>query len=131
MLYLAFWMLPMQRWCTVVGLGVMAGLGGTLYSPSTISARLTGWGFLIGMTPLAAGRRFWRALTAPRAVSLAPRGRLRVLLGVVVVAAVIPLAVVVCAALFSLGACPVLQLCTTQSYPRRWQASAWCCFPCR
>lgn len=104
LLYLAFWMHPIQRYCTVVGFGVMAGLGATLYSPAPLSARLAGWGFFIGLLPpLLLGGAFWRALAAPRAISLAPWGRLRLLAGVAAIAALIPVAATVCAALVSLG----------------------------
>ncbi len=104
LLYIAFWMQPLQSYFTVIGLGLMAGFGATLYSPTPVAAWLAGWGFFIAMaSPLLLGGAFWRALSAPRAVSLAPRGRLRFLLSVLAIAVTIPLSAFVFSWLYSLG----------------------------
>lgn len=104
LLYIAFWMLPVQRYCTVIGLGLMAGLGATLYSPSRATIWLAGWGYCIALVgPALVAGAFWRALSAPRVVSLAPRGRMRLLLGTLAIAASVPLSALALGTLYSLG----------------------------
>jgi hypothetical protein len=104
-LYIAFWMLPVQRACTVLGLGVMVGIGGTLYSPAPLAGSLIRWGYFVALAPPALmGGAFWRALSAQRVVDLAPRGRLAMLMGVLLAALMLLLSLVASGALYALGA---------------------------
>jgi hypothetical protein len=103
-LYLAFWMLPVQRVCTVLGAGVCAGLFGTVLMPTPTAALFTQWGYMIALAPgFLFGGAFWRAVSAQRAVLLAPRGRLRLLLAVAGVLAAIPVATLAFLVLHSVG----------------------------
>lgn len=107
LLRVAFWMLPFQRWCTVLGLGVLAGLGGVLFGYSLLGTDLLRYGLLIGFAPPAMlGGALWRTLSAPRAVGLAPRGRARLLVAAVGVAATVASLVVAFDALFGLSIDP-------------------------
>lgn len=103
-LYLAFWMQPVQRVCTVLGAGVFAGLFGTLLMPTRTAASFTQWGYMIALAPVFLfGGAFWRAFSAQRAVLLAPRGRLRLLLAMAGVVAAIPVATLAFLFLHSVG----------------------------
>jgi hypothetical protein len=112
LLRIAFWMQPFQRWCTALGLGLLAVLGGLLFSPSNLAVNLMMYGMLIAFAPpaLLAGA-LWRALSAPRAARLAPRGRARLLLAALGVAATVALLVIALSALFDL------------SLPPRWRTN--------
>jgi hypothetical protein len=107
LLRVAFWMLPFQRWSTVLGLALLAGLGGMLFTPSNLAVNLMTFGMFIAFAPPALlGGALWRALSAPRAISLAARGRLRLLAAAMGVAVTVAVLVVACYALFDLGMLP-------------------------
>jgi hypothetical protein len=96
LLRIAFWMLPVQRFCTVLGLGVLLGFGATVLAPTPLSHTLMFYGCLIALAPsLLFGGTLWRALSAPRAVSLAPRGRMRLILAVLGLVVTLPLPLLV------------------------------------
>jgi hypothetical protein len=89
LLRLAFWLFPFQRLLTCLGLGLIA-LNAVTPLPfgapgSTLPAMFLG-AMLVFMTPVALGGILWRAMSSPRAVQLAPRGRSKLLLGAAVVA---------------------------------------------
>lgn len=110
---LAFWMLPMQRWLTVLGLGAMMGLGVLLFPGTQLALNLSALGGVSAFAILLfLGGAFWRALSAQRVVRLAPHGRRRMLLAVAGIAATIALAWLAWQALFDLG------------LPPRWRTSA-------
>lgn len=107
LLRVAFWMLPLQRWSTVLGLGLLAGLGVMLFTPSNLAVDLMTYGMLIAFAPPALlGGALWRALSAPRAISLAAHGRLRLLAGAMGVAVTGAMLIVASYALFDLGMPP-------------------------
>jgi len=92
MLWAIFWMLPLQRWCTVLGIGVIAGAGSVLLGGSWSGWDVIAWGGLIGfLLPALLGGASWRALSASRQVSMAPRGRVQLLFAAMGVAIAIAL----------------------------------------
>jgi hypothetical protein len=85
-----FWLTPLQRWCTGLGLGLCAIFGGLLLDPDWRLPDPMEWGLLVGLgLPALLGGTLWRAVSAPRMVALAPHGRLRMLLAVAAIAATI------------------------------------------
>jgi hypothetical protein len=83
LLKMGFWTWPLQRWCTVLGLGVIAGLGALLLGGGWGWSDVLVWGGLIGFAiPALLGGAMWRSLSAPRAIALAPFGRAKLLLAV-------------------------------------------------
>ncbi len=88
LLWVCFWMLPAQRLCTMLGGGVFVLL--TVVEPMPgirgVFGRLF-TGVTIASVPLFfLGGAFWRALSAPRAVTLAPHGRAKLLAAVLSIA---------------------------------------------
>jgi hypothetical protein len=111
LLYLGFWMLPLQRLCTVVGLGVLAGLGSLLYGGSGFGLACMAWGCLIGFAPATVmGGACLRAVSASRQVGLAPHGRARLLFAAVAVMALIGSLLLLLQFLFSLGEIPAYRM---------------------
>jgi hypothetical protein len=107
LLKLTFWMWPLQRVATVLGLGVLmfpgaALLGGTSYGYDWLAfGSLAAFGM-----PALFGGAFWRALSAPRSVQLAPAGRVRLLLAAAGIVATIALIWLAWQWLFDLGVEP-------------------------
>jgi hypothetical protein len=84
-LRLAFWMNPLQRVCTGMGVLIMV-VGSILALPfgmpgSTLPAPFLGF-LLVSAASLLAGGVYWRLVSAPRIVRLAPHGRSRLLVSV-------------------------------------------------
>lgn len=81
-----FWMLPLQRWLTVIGglvmvTGLVAGL--PFNAPgSTLPGTFFGLALMVAV-PLLAGGVFFRQLSASRALMLRPRARGRLLGGAI------------------------------------------------
>jgi hypothetical protein len=107
LLRLAFWTLPLQRWCTVIG-AVLIGVGGVRF----VSRPQTGidmalWGcFVTFAIPALLGGALWRAVSSARSVQLAAGGRLRMLAAAIGVAATVGLLLVAWVALLDLGTPP-------------------------
>jgi hypothetical protein len=89
LLRVGFWMLPVQRWLTVVGAG-LALVSVTFNLPflmpgSTLPITFLGVAIMV-VIPLLAGGTLFRMLSAPRAVLLLPHGKGRLLAGMIGVA---------------------------------------------
>jgi hypothetical protein len=88
-LRLCFWVLPAQRVCTIAGLALMA-LAALWLAPRGLDSSVLLWGtnglFLTFLPALVAGGPLWRAFAAQRAMALAPRGRLRLMLAAFAIA---------------------------------------------
>jgi hypothetical protein len=86
LLRLSFWMLPLQRWLTLLGAVVL--LGGLLFHPpvnapgSTLPITFLGVG-MMALVPMFAGGVFLRMLSTSRALLLRPHARGRLLAGAV------------------------------------------------
>lgn len=107
LLKLIFWMHPLQRCASVVGLGVLMGLGAVVFAGTRLGENMAALGGVAGFVlPALMGGAFWRALSAPHIVGLAPSGRVRLLLAAAGVAATIALVLVVWQFLFDLGVPP-------------------------
>ena len=107
LLKLAFWMHPLQRWASAVGIGVLMGLGAVVLAGTRPGQNMAALGTVVGFViPALMGGAFWRALSAPRMVGLAPTGRARLLLAAAGVAASIAVVLVVWQFLFDLGVPP-------------------------
>jgi hypothetical protein len=88
LLQLCFWGSPMQRTCTIAGLALAftAGLGGLSFWTDTVVI----WGLLVAcLSLMVRAGPMWRALSAQRAVLLAPHGRARLVTAALVVAVVV------------------------------------------
>jgi hypothetical protein len=89
LLRVGFWMLPFQRWLTVLGGALcMASLVFKLpflMPGSTLPITFLGVAIMV-VTPLVAGGTFFRILSAPRSVLLLPHGKGRLLAGMIGVA---------------------------------------------
>jgi hypothetical protein len=93
LLRLCFWALPLQRLCVVAGgslmlailLVVVPSLDLAVYDPKEVArwARVLEWGILgaiiFFLPAMFTGGPMWRALSAQRAVALAPRARAKLL----------------------------------------------------
>jgi hypothetical protein len=82
LLRIGFWMLPLQRWLTVIGAAVLVG-GQVLHLPfnmpgSTLPVTFFGAALMMAV-PLLAGGAFLRMLSASRALLLRPHARGRLL----------------------------------------------------
>lgn len=84
LLRIGFWMLPLQRWLTVIGAAVLIGgqvLGLPFNMPgSTLPVTFFGASLMM-IVPLLAGGVFLRMLSASRALLLRPHARGRLLAG--------------------------------------------------
>lgn len=91
MLRIAFWMLPIQRWLTSMGLLVVVlalRFGDRLDMPGgNLPIVFLGVALMV-FTPAVAGGVFLRMISAPKAVGLLPRARGRLLAGALSVAIV-------------------------------------------
>ncbi|HTQ36047.1 MAG TPA: hypothetical protein VMH77_03335 [Steroidobacteraceae bacterium] len=104
LLRIAFWMSPLQRWCTAGGLGVGIVVGNLLLAPTNFGFNLMMLGLLAALVlPLLLGGALWRALSAQRVIRLAPYGRARMLSGALGVILTIALLCTACVVLFHLG----------------------------
>jgi hypothetical protein len=97
-LKLCFWGSAVQRGCTLAGLGLTLGaslfslLGATPLSAPLgtrfVSAEMVTWGVMAACLPLLVqAGPMWRAVSSQRAVLLAPRGRTRLLIAALAMAA--------------------------------------------
>jgi hypothetical protein len=89
LLRVGFWMLPFQRWLTVLG-GALCLVSLLFNLPflmpgSTLPLTFLGVAIMV-VTPLIAGGTLFRMLSAPRAVLLLPHGKGRLLTGMIGVA---------------------------------------------
>jgi hypothetical protein len=92
LLQLCFWGTTMQRTCTIAGLALAfsAGLVGLAFWTDTVVI----WGLLVVCLPLMVrAGPMWRALSAQRAVLLAPQGRVRLVMAALAVAVVVAMLV--------------------------------------
>jgi hypothetical protein len=111
MLRLAFWVLPMQRWCTVLGgILMVTGIAPWLlrdfvedpYLGRALDRMAFGQLLVLGI-PALLGGAVWRALSAPRRIGLAPHGRARLLFAAFGVAVLIAALLVASYVLFDLN----------------------------
>ncbi len=94
LLRVGFWMLPFQRWLTVLG-GALCLVSLIFDLPflmpgSSLPITFLGVEIMV-ITPLVAGGTFFRMLSAPRAVLLLPHGKGRLLAGMIGVALLVTL----------------------------------------
>ncbi len=93
MLRLAFWLNPLQRVLTCIGIAlvVVEVLYTLFHGLAFLSSSASTRGLHVSAASLLMGGVYWRIVSAPRIVRLAPHGRARLLAGVLGVVLVVAL----------------------------------------